>query len=100
MKESDARGKYYEKIGLTFQFTLTKQHVVDANRFGSIMKFVNNGVQEASNNIRPIIMTVNGERKICFYAIKNIEINDELFFDYQWDKKTQDKFFKVKTGNK
>jgi len=62
--------------------------IVDAM---SILRFVNDSKEP---NIVPKIMTVNdSDKRICLYALKDIEKDDELFFDYGWSKKNQKKYF-------
>ncbi|KRZ53342.1 Histone-lysine N-methyltransferase E(z) [Trichinella nativa] len=91
--EAQRRGKIYDSRGMSFLFMLNTVlaflfiHLqlllldfdLDATRFGSVARFINHS---KIPNCVPQVKMVLGSHRIAFYATRNIEANEELFFNY------------------
>jgi histone-lysine N-methyltransferase SETD1 len=78
---ADKREKYYEKIGVgdCYLFSLDSEHIIDATFYGSKARYINHSCDP---NLRSEKIEVNGETHIIFTAIRQIEKDEELTFDY------------------
>ena len=54
---------------------------VDATRVEGKGRYINDGLGK-QKNVVPKVVLVNGEPRICFFAIKNIPNGNELRYDY------------------
>ena len=52
---------------------------IDASRMCNEMRFINNS---SDPNVEPRRLVVNGETRIGFFAVKDIEPQSELVFNY------------------
>ncbi|KRZ46306.1 Histone-lysine N-methyltransferase E(z) [Trichinella pseudospiralis] len=77
--EAQRRGKIYDSRGMSFLFMLNTDFDLDATRFGSVARFINHS---KIPNCVPQVKMVLGSHRIAFYATRNIEANEELFFNY------------------
>ncbi|KAI9834599.1 MAG: Histone-lysine N-methyltransferase ezh1 [Phylliscum demangeonii] len=57
-----------------------KDQVVDATRAGNKFRFVNHS--NTAVNCQPKVLLVNSIHRIAFFATQDVEIGQELFFDY------------------
>ncbi|KAJ1301036.1 hypothetical protein OPQ81_003457 [Rhizoctonia solani] len=80
---ADKREKYYEKtgIGSSYLFRVDDDSVVDATKKGNLGRLINHC---CTPNCTAKIITINGEKKIVIYAKANIDIGDEITYDYHF----------------
>ncbi|CAE6436629.1 unnamed protein product [Rhizoctonia solani] len=80
---ADKREKYYEKtgIGSSYLFRVDDDSVVDATKKGNLGRLINHC---CAPNCTAKIITINGEKKIVIYAKSNIDIGDEITYDYHF----------------
>lgn len=93
-EEAERRGHFYEKRALSYLFDLSFRHTItqetiDATKIGNKARFINHS-QNA--NIVARTVQVNGIKRIGFYALKNIEKDEELFFDYKYKEEQKIKY--------
>ena len=79
--ESERRCTVYDLNGIFYCFNLTNVKVVDAYAYGNKLRFVNHG-KYGIDNCEVKIKFVKGTYRIGFYSTRDIEIYEELFFDY------------------
>jgi uncharacterized protein len=60
----------------TFFFGVDDDHVIDGDENGNDIKYIN-------HSCKPNAEAVNKEGKIFIYALKKIEKNSEIFYDYR-----------------
>jgi len=80
--ECESRGRVYDKSKMSYMFTLNDEYILDAARFGGIIRFANHS---SKPNCQVKILLVNGDHRIGIYAKQRIEKGEELFFDYGKD---------------
>ncbi|EHL01745.1 putative Histone-lysine N-methyltransferase EZH2 [Glarea lozoyensis 74030] len=81
--EADRRGIVYDRKYLSFLFDLNSEWVIDAARFGNKTRYFNHAATTADGlNIEAKIYWVNGEHRIKFVALRDIEPGEELLFNY------------------
>lgn len=80
---ADKREKYYEKtgIGSSYLFRVDDDSVVDATKKGNLGRLINHC---CAPNCTAKIITINGEKKIVIYAKANIDVGDEITYDYHF----------------
>ncbi|KAF4549662.1 Histone-lysine N-methyltransferase-like protein 3 [Elsinoe fawcettii] len=84
-EERVRRGEVYEIQKMSYLFILTADQEIDSHHVGNKMRFVNHASQTGRNgacNLRPEIVMCNMTPRIGMYATRDIEIGEELFFNY------------------
>jgi len=69
---------------MSYLFNLTSDLSVDSTRKGNKSRYANHS---STPNIEPKMVHVNGDMRIGFYALHDIDAQSELFFDYRYDDK-------------
>ncbi|KIK44305.1 hypothetical protein CY34DRAFT_80151 [Suillus luteus UH-Slu-Lm8-n1] len=80
---ADKREKAYKRqgIGSSYLFRIDEDLVVDATKKGNLGRLINHSCDP---NCSAKIITINSEKKIVFYAKQDIELGDEITYDYQF----------------
>lgn len=68
--------------GACYLFRIDKEHIIDATHKGGIARFVNHS---CSPNCVAKIICVEKQKKVVFFAEKNIAAGEELTYDYKLD---------------
>ncbi|EGP85597.1 histone methyltransferase, partial [Zymoseptoria tritici IPO323] len=84
-KIADLREIRYEKqgVGSSYLFRMIDDEIVDATKKGGIARFINHS---CSPNCTAKIIKVEGTPRIVIYALKDIGKNDELTYDYKFER--------------
>ncbi|KAK5024150.1 histone methyltransferase set1 [Exophiala sideris] len=76
--------KYTESgIGSSYLFRIDEGTVVDATKKGGIARFINHS---CSPNCTAKIIRVGGTKRIVIYALRDIEKDEELTYDYKFER--------------
>ncbi|KAF4612764.1 hypothetical protein D9613_011728 [Agrocybe pediades] len=80
---ADKREKAYERqgIGSSYLFRIDEELVVDATKKGNLGRLINHSCDP---NCTAKIITISGEKKIVIYAKQDIELGDEITYDYHF----------------
>ncbi|WUR04980.1 histone-lysine N-methyltransferase EZH2 [Vairimorpha necatrix] len=89
VSEGDRRGNFYDANKKSYIFEYSSKHCIDANNIGNNSRFINH-----SNKPNTYIKKVEIDRKIrlCFFALRDIKIGEELFFNYNYTEEAKVKF--------
>ncbi|KAI6823871.1 histone H3-K4 methyltransferase Set1, partial [Hortaea werneckii] len=84
-KVADLREFRYEKqgVGSSYLFRMMDDEIVDATKKGGIARFINHS---CSPNCTAKIIRVEGTPRIVIYAMKDIGKNEELTYDYKFER--------------
>ncbi|KAG9553949.1 histone H3-K4 methyltransferase Set1, partial [Aureobasidium melanogenum] len=84
-KVADLREIKYDKqgIGSSYLFRMADDEIIDATKKGGIARFINHS---CTPNCTAKIIKVDGTRRIVIYALKDITKNDELTYDYKFER--------------
>ncbi|OBA23574.1 histone H3-K4 methyltransferase Set1, partial [Metschnikowia bicuspidata var. bicuspidata NRRL YB-4993] len=74
-------------IGSSYLFRIDENIVIDATKKGGIARFINHCCNPSCT---AKIIKVDGKRRIVIYALKDIEANEELTYDYKFERETND----------
>ncbi|KAL5349974.1 histone methyltransferase set1 [Pseudogymnoascus australis] len=82
---ADLRERTYLKsgIGSSYLFRIDENTVVDATKRGGIARFINHSCMP---NCTAKIIKVEGTRRIVIYALRDIKLNEELTYDYKFER--------------
>ncbi|KLO12494.1 hypothetical protein SCHPADRAFT_853807 [Schizopora paradoxa] len=80
---ADKREKAYERqgIGSSYLFRINEDLVVDATKKGNLGRLINHSCEPKCT---AKIITINGEKKIVIYAKQDIDLGDEITYDYHF----------------
>ena len=81
--EADRRGNVYDRLNMSYLFELSNLSVLDAARKGSKIRFANHSSNP--NCVARIMGVLQGQRRIAFFARRDIADGDELTFNYQYE---------------
>ena len=90
-EEAERRGRYYDKVNRSYLFNVNSDQVVDAFRKGNKIKFANHSKRP---NCEVKIQNINRQQHIVFYAKRDIEAGEELFFNYHYDQEQKSAYVK------
>ncbi|KAK5109761.1 hypothetical protein LTR62_006601 [Meristemomyces frigidus] len=84
-KVADLREVRYEKqgVGSSYLFRMMDDEIVDATKKGGIARFINHS---CNPNCTAKIIKVEGTPRIVIYGLKDIGKNDELTYDYKFER--------------
>ncbi|RWS15021.1 uncharacterized protein B4U79_12280 [Dinothrombium tinctorium] len=84
-KEFKSRVAKYSKENRVHHYfmALKNDEIIDATEKGNLTRFVNHSCDPNAETQK---WTVNGELRIGFFAKRNLEIGDEITFDYQFQR--------------
>ncbi|CZT51503.1 related to regulatory protein SET1 [Rhynchosporium secalis] len=82
---ADLREHRYLKsgIGSSYLFRIDENTVVDATKKGGIARFINHSCMP---NCTAKIITVDKSKRIVIYALRDIDENEELTYDYKFER--------------
>ncbi|KIK68357.1 hypothetical protein GYMLUDRAFT_714774 [Collybiopsis luxurians FD-317 M1] len=80
---AEKREKTYVRqgIGSSYLFRIDEDLVVDATKKGNLGRLINHSCDP---NCTAKIITISGEKKIVIYAKQDIELGDEITYDYHF----------------
>lgn len=86
---AEHREKSYLKtgIGSSYLFRIDENSVIDATKKGGIARFINHCCNPSCT---AKIIKVEGKKRIVIYALRDIEANEELTYDYKFERETND----------
>ncbi|TMW65080.1 hypothetical protein Poli38472_009247 [Pythium oligandrum] len=93
--EAERRGSVYDAMMVSYLFDVNSDEVVDAWRQGNKIKFANHKPQETAN-LETKVLNVRGEHRIALVAKCDLEIGEELFFDYGYTNETAPSWSQVR----
>eukprot|EP00743_Colponemidia_sp_Colp-15_P008068 GILK01008743.1.p1 GENE.GILK01008743.1~~GILK01008743.1.p1 ORF type:complete len:320 (-),score=60.49 GILK01008743.1:149-1108(-) len=82
-KVADLREEKYirQGIGSSYLFRIDTDLVIDATRHGNAARFINHSCDP---NCSTRVITVDGQKKIVLYAKRDIQIGEEICYDYKF----------------
>ncbi|EJS43472.1 set1p [Saccharomyces arboricola H-6] len=86
---AEMRERRYLKngIGSSYLFRVDENTVIDATKKGGIARFINHCCDP---NCTAKIIKVGGRRRIVIYALRDIGANEELTYDYKFEREQDD----------
>ena len=85
-EETERRGVIYREQNRSYLFNLNRDQEIDSQRLGNKIRFINHAAKTSSlRNLAPKIFLCNMVQRIGMFAIKDIAVGKELFFDYGKD---------------
>ncbi len=84
---AEMRERRYIKngIGSSYLFRIDEHTVIDATKKGGIARFINHCCEPSCT---AKIIKVGGKRRIVIYALRDIAANEELTYDYKFERET------------
>ncbi|KAF2474882.1 SET domain-containing protein [Lindgomyces ingoldianus] len=82
---ADLREKKYDMqgVGSSYLFRIDEDTIIDATKMGGIARFINHS---CTPNCTAKIIRVDGTKRIVIYALRDIEKNEELTYDYKFER--------------
>jgi SET domain-containing protein len=65
----------------SYVFSVSKTTVLDSIMYGNKLRYINHG-KDIFLNVSVKTLNVNSTTYICFFANRNINVGEELLFDY------------------
>ncbi|SCU85583.1 LADA_0D08394g1_1 [Lachancea dasiensis] len=86
---AEMRERTYLKsgIGSSYLFRVDESTVIDATKKGGIARFINHCCEPSCT---AKIIRVGGRKRIVIYALRDIAANEELTYDYKFERETDD----------
>ncbi|CAK7897388.1 histone-lysine N-methyltransferase, H3 lysine-4 specific [[Candida] anglica] len=86
---AEHREKSYLKtgIGSSYLFRVDENTVIDATKKGGIARFINHCCNPSCT---AKIIKVEGKKRIVIYALRDVNANEELTYDYKFERETND----------
>ncbi|SCV02829.1 LAME_0H05556g1_1 [Lachancea meyersii CBS 8951] len=86
---AEMRERTYLKcgIGSSYLFRVDESTVIDATKKGGIARFINHCCEPSCT---AKIIRVDGRKRIVIYALRDIAANEELTYDYKFERETDD----------
>ncbi|KAG7894637.1 hypothetical protein KL908_002009 [Ogataea polymorpha] len=86
---AEVREKKYLRsgIGSSYLFRIDENTVIDASKKGGIARFINHCCVPSCT---AKIIKVEGKKRIVIYALRDIAANEELTYDYKFERETND----------
>lgn len=88
--EAERREKWDDLENLTYQFTLNSEYAVDSKTMGNEVRFANHS--KKNENVVAKVMFSQGMHKVCLFAKRDIEEDEEILFDYDGEDVLATKF--------
>ncbi|KAL8997863.1 MAG: hypothetical protein Q9169_002945 [Polycauliona sp. 2 TL-2023] len=82
---ADMRERQYLKsgIGSSYLFRIDENTIIDATKRGGIARFINHS---CTPNCTAKIITVDRSKRIVIYALRDIDQDEELTYDYKFER--------------
>lgn len=74
-------------IGSSYLFRIDENTVIDATKKGGIARFINHCCNPSCT---AKIIKVDGKKRIVIYALRDVDANEELTYDYKFERETND----------
>ncbi|CCE64654.1 hypothetical protein TPHA_0I01480 [Tetrapisispora phaffii CBS 4417] len=74
-------------IGSSYLFRIDENTVIDATKKGGIARFINHCCDPSCT---AKIIKVGGKKRIVIYALRDIDVNEELTYDYKFEREEDD----------
>lgn len=80
---ADLREKQYEAsgIGSSYMFRVDHETIIDATKTGNLARFINHS---CNPNCYAKVITVDQQKKIVIYSRRDIDVNEEITYDYKF----------------
>uniref|UniRef100_A0A812B9S6 [histone H3]-lysine(4) N-trimethyltransferase n=1 Tax=Acanthosepion pharaonis TaxID=158019 RepID=A0A812B9S6_ACAPH len=80
---ADEREKQYgaQGIGSSYLFRVDNETIIDATKAGNLARFINHS---CNPNCYAKIITVEAHKKIVIYSKRDIDVNEEITYDYKF----------------
>ncbi|GAB1604481.1 histone-lysine N-methyltransferase SETD1-like isoform X1 [Argonauta hians] len=80
---ADEREKQYgaQGIGSSYLFRVDNETIIDATKAGNLARFINHS---CNPNCYAKIITVESHKKIVIYSKRDIDVNEEITYDYKF----------------
>ncbi|CAL9683423.1 unnamed protein product [Knipowitschia caucasica] len=80
---ADMREKRYEEegIGSSYMFRVDHDTIIDATKCGNFARFINHS---CNPNCYAKVITVESQKKIVIYSRQQINVNEEITYDYKF----------------
>ena len=82
--ELDRLSVFYDQTGNNYPFSINKKFDFVTIKCGGLTRYINHG-SFGEQNVEADKMMVNGIPYIGFYALKDINEGEELYYDYSYD---------------